>query len=282
MALWDNDRFEKTARDLAKTWYGSRSANGASLTQLVTKTARDNELNPEQIVRLANVTNGHAFNEVFSAAKQAGEKERYPDFDIADAKTVIAALHRSAAEPVEKNASYPSLPDQLAEVRAIPDPLAERVKQASDRRLADRVDHALGSRQTPYEKFAELRDATEVLRTKRAGAEIRWSDAMDRLRAKMAELSFKHDDLEHDALLIHGHLCVPELNELRKTAGLRELPLDPSFYQAFQDRYLLKGAEGTDLLKQAVEARQQYSELRRAHETAVAATKEAEEAVRAA
>lgn len=260
MPLWDNSRFETEAKKIAQTWHGGRDANGGTLTELVTKVAREVSLNPEQIERLARITNGHAFNAIFDSAKTAKEKDRYPDFDVADAKAVIASLYESAAQPVEqKTASYSPLPDQFEPLRARPDPTPERMKTASEQL----------SKMVPYEEpimvqYHNLKAASETIRGRLVGAELRWNDALNDLRKLASYRGWDRDAFEYNSLALIGADALPEINLLRKDAGLAPVETTSEKVAEFQDRHIGTESRATELLKTAVAHRNNYAKWKAA------------------
>lgn len=268
MPMWDNTRFDAEAKKIAQTWFGSREANGASLTELVTKTARDASLNPEQIERLARITNGHAFNSIFDAAKVAKQQDRYPDFDVADAKSVIAALYQSAAQPETKTASYRPLPDQFEAVRARPDPLAARNEKVAEARMVEDIEAAVRG-PTLMTQFHNLKAACEQLKSRMLGSEARWWDALGAISKVASNRDWSRDDFECDALALLGADALPELNLLRKSAGDPALAPSAEKVAAFQDRHIGTESAATRLLKTAIDHRKDYVRWKAAHATAV-------------
>jgi len=264
MPLWDNSRYETEAKKIAQTWHGGRGAHGGSLTELVTKIARDVSLNPEQIERLTRITNGHAFNTIFDSAKTAKEKDRYPDFDVADAKVVIAALHESAASPSEmKVASYSPLPDQFEALRARPDETPERMKVASEK-LATAPSYEL----PVMDRYYNLKAASEEIRARKVGAELRWNDSLNSLRKEASALRWNRDEFEYNALALYGADALPEINILRKEAKLAPVSTTSEKVAEFCDRHIGTESRMTATLKVAIEHRANYAKWKAADEVA--------------
>lgn len=267
MPLWDNSRFDKEAKTIASTWHTGRTANGASLTELVTKTARDACLNPEQIERLARVANGFAFNALFDAAKTAKEKDRYPDFDVADAKSVIAALYESAAQPVAKTASYAPLSDQFKSVRARPDPLVARNEKVAQERLIDDIEVAVHG-PSLMAQYANYKAACEVTKSKMLGAEQRWFDALAGIGKLARQRGWSQDDFECNVLALYGQDALPELNLFRKNAGQDRLVVSTEKAASFQDQHIGEESLSTKLLGDAIRHRTDYTQWKGANEVA--------------
>lgn len=270
MPLWDNTRFDNEAKNLATTWHGGRTAGGGSLTELVTKVARDASLNPEQIERLARITNGHAFNAVFETAKTAKEKDRYPDFDVADAKAVIASLYESAADPhVIKTAAYAPLDDQFAPLRSRPDPLAERYAKLADDRSADTIERAVREPSLMVQ-YHNLKAAAAETHARMAGAEMRWNDALVEMRKVASYVGWKRDDFEYNALALYGSEALPEINLLRKEAGLDLVRTSTEKVAEFQNRHIGEESPMTNFLKTAIDRRADYAKWKGAYGVASA------------
>lgn len=278
MATWDNATFEQTALSLARAWHAGRDQRGASLGELVEKTARDEGLNPEQIRRLARITNGHAFNAIFKAAGAEKAAERYPDFEVADADVVIGRLRLEAAPPAEKAAAeYPALDDQFAPLRAGPDPFAGSEKRAAALGHLEGIQAALASTPTPYARFVAAKHAADeaaVVRTRHLRA---WQDGMAALRAKIAEVGFDQDAFEVAAASIHGAHVVPELNTLREGTGRSPLPRDPEVYAKLAQREVHRDTAATVLLAKTAAARVAYAEWKEVAARAAAEAQQAED-----
>lgn len=259
MATWNNDAFEKAAESIASTWHAGHNQRGASLNDLVEKTARDSGLNPEQIRRLARITNGFAFNAIFKTAGAEKAAERYPDFEVADADTVIGRLHQEAEALVSKTAAaYPSLDDQFAPHRNGANPLEDMEKRAAATEHLRGIQVALGPSATPYETFVRTKRAAEEAAVMRTRHHRVWEDGMAALRSKVAEVGFDLNGFEVAATSIHGAHVVPELNELRAARGLSALPLNQRVYEKLAEYEVHRENAATKLIAKTSAARAEY------------------------
>lgn len=86
--MWRREQYEQAALDIAKNYVGN--SGETSLTDLATKVAQDNGLNPEGVRTLVRLTNVSAFQELFP--KKAGEDKNI-EFDLGDPEAVLAKLH---------------------------------------------------------------------------------------------------------------------------------------------------------------------------------------------
>jgi len=278
MATWDNAAFEQAAASLARAWHAGRDQKGASLGDLVEKTARDEGLNPEQIRRLARITNGFAFNAIFKAAGAEKAAERYPDFEVADADVVIARLHKEVEAPAAKTAAeYPALDDQFAPLRERPEDFAGSEKRAAAVGHLEGIQAALGPAQSPYARYVAAKHAADeaaVVRTRHLRA---WDEGMLALRAKLAEVGFDRDGFEVVAASLHGTAVVPELNALRELAGRPALPSDPEVYAKLAQHEVHRETAATALLAKTAAARVAWTEWKEVAARAAAEAQRAED-----
>jgi len=258
MPKWDNNAFVKEASNIVQIWAAGKEHNGASLTELVKSAAEKNALNPEQINRLAATTNIRAFDSEFKKLGQQGAPDRVVDFDIADAKSVIASLYKKAG--VEKTASredYSPLPDEMAALRPTPDPFGDTSKYQT-KIAADALERYLGREKPLSEQWVDYQKTVETLRMKTAGAEIRWNSTYAQLQREVRRLDWKQNEFEKNALALHGESVLPELNALRKEQGLSKITIPTEKLAALTDRLVGTDSPEVSLLKKAADAREEY------------------------
>lgn len=258
MPKWDNNAFTKEASNIVQIWSAGKEHNGASLTELVKQAAEKNALNPEQINRLAATTNIRAFDAEFKKLGQQGAPDRVVDFDVADAKSVIASLYKKAC--VEKTASakdYAVLPDEMSSLRPAPDPFGDDSKFQT-KMAAERLDQYLGAEKPLSSRWIDYQKTVETLRMKTAGAEIRWNATYAELQKETRRLDWKQNDFEKNALALHGGSVLPEINALRKEQGLTPISVSTEKLAALSDRLVGEDTPHVSLLKKAADAREEY------------------------
>lgn len=271
MALWDNKQYDEEGTRIAKVFAAGEGKGGASLTDLVEKTARAEGLNPEQVRRLTRVSNIRAWEQKFAGMKTAGATDRNVEFALGDENEVIRRLHGEAAAMVSaavKTASalhgpepevsgFPDLPDAMDAVRRpVPKESGEFAKSATE---------------TPV--LASRRPDLEVLKLQRMGDEIAvkvaaekqaWAGALQALLDESHKVSWTPDaaaDFEKAAVALHGLDVVPEINALRRLRGEGALVLTNEKVAALRDRLYAEPSRATDLVKAAAVARKQYAVL---------------------
>lgn len=278
MATWNNTAFEQAAETIANAWHAGHDQRGASLNDLVEKTARDAGLNPEQIRRLARIANGHAFNAIFKAAGAEKAAERYPDFEVADGDTVIGRLHKETETLVSKTAAeYPSLEDQFTQLRDAPNPFEATEKRAAAVEHLRGIQLALGPSLSPYETFVRAKHAAEEAAVMRTRHQRVWSEGMAALRTKVAEVGFNLNRFEIASAALHGVSVIPELNELRAARGLPDLPLDRAACEKLAEYEVHREDALTKLLAKTSAARMEYATWKEVTERAEHVAKRAED-----
>jgi hypothetical protein len=215
MTTWDNSDFDREASSIARAFWEGYGNNGAPLSEIATKVARDNSLNPEQIRRLCRTANTRAFEQKHAALK--GSSDRTPSFDLADPESVIGQLYQDVKTAHEKRAfaEYPDLRDEYAPE---PDPAwAAQEKVAS-------LNAEIGTYLRPQRSaVAELRrheKAAEEFRIERATLNMQWEDCLGELNKMASYQAWDQSDFEKNVVALYGGDALPELNTLR---GLRKM-----------------------------------------------------------
>jgi hypothetical protein len=262
MPQWDNKQFEQKAQTIAKT----ALAKGGDLHTLTIKEAKASGLNEEQIRRLGRAVNVKAFEEKFASLK--GRPDRIVEFDPVDPENVISELFTTA--PVaEKRASaaYPNLSDQMRDLRGWAPAEQTKVASINVRQEMDR----LVPKEPPIEaQISHWTKVAEDLRTRRAGAEIRWDDSMATIKSHSQRLYWDRDEFEKDAVALYGDEVLFELNALRADARLPALELDASTATKLAAQLFGEETEDTKLLKKAAVARVEYAQFSQAEKAATA------------
>lgn len=273
MALWDNKKYDEEASRIARVFVAGASKGGASLTDLVEKTARAEGLNPEQIRRLTRVANIRTYEEKFAGMKTAGATDRHVEFALGEENEVIRRLHGEAAALVGsavKTASallgpepefaggFPDLPDAMDAVRRpVPKDSGEFVKAAAAQ------PDPLAPRRPDLEVLKLQRMADEV-QVKVAAARLAWRDAMQGLLDESRKVTWTPEaaaDFEKAAVALHGLSVVPEINALRKMRGETPVVLTNEKVAALRDRIYADASRATDLVKAAADARREHALL---------------------
>lgn len=220
MTTWDNSDFDREASSIARAFWEGYGNNGSPLSEIATKVARDNSLNPEQIRRLCRTANTRAFEQKHAALK--GASDRTPHFDLADAESVIGQLYQDVKTAHEKRAfaEYPDLPDEYAPT---PDPAwAAQEKVAS---LEAEISTYLRPQRSPVAELRRLEKASEDLRLDRIRLNMEWEDAISDLQKMSSYQAWNHADFEKNCVALYGADVLPELNavrSLKKMAAIGE------------------------------------------------------------
>lgn len=210
MTTWDNTDFDREASAIARAFWEGYGNNGAPLSEIATKVARDNSLNPEQIRRLCRTANTRAFEQKHAALK--GSSDRTPSFDLADAESVIGQLYQDVKTAHEKRAyaEYPDLPDEYAPA---PDPAwAAQEKVAS---LHSEISTYLRPQRSPVVELRRHEKAAEEFRIERAALNMQWEDCLGELHKMASYQAWNHADFEKNIVALYGGAALPELNTLR-------------------------------------------------------------------
>jgi hypothetical protein len=259
MTTWDNADFDREASSIARAFWEGYGNNGAPLSEIATKIARDNSLNPEQIRRLCRTANSRAFEQKHAALK--GSEDRTPSFELADPENVIGALYQDVVKTSEKRAfaEYPELRDEYAQA---PDPSwAAQEKVAS---LNAEIEAHLGPRRSPVVELRRHEKAAEEFRIQRAELNMRWEDCMAELQKLSSYQAWDHHEFEKNVVALYGGDALPELNTLRsfkKMAaigdGAREEDVTAKL-ASLQDRWLGVENGASGLVKQAMSLRSEF------------------------
>lgn len=246
MTAWANSDFEAAAAKLAATFLAGDGNAGASLDELVTKTAREASLNPEQVTRLCRSTNVLAFEQKF--ATLAGDRD--VRFALADPGAVLNRLFDDASTKTASVAAarYPELPDMWRRDADIELEMATTKLACEHAKLAAALPDGPNT-ETRWlnAKAAAARHTDEARRCDTA-----WDVALRAAApAKLAAL----DAFEKAALAHLGESVVPELNLIREHLGVPAWDLDGEKLAALVDRLEVPATAATRLLKTAVEAR---------------------------
>ena len=105
----NRSKYEKFAKEAVDAYVSEE----VPLTDTVVKIAKREQLNPEQIKRVVEMSNTGTFLELFG--KTAGSDDRMVDFQVVNPDEAVSAVHTSIASDNEKTASYT---DRLSEEAA--------------------------------------------------------------------------------------------------------------------------------------------------------------------
>lgn len=218
MATWENSDFDREASAIARAFWAGHEQNGAPLSEIATKTARDNGLNPEQIRRLCRYANTKAFEQKHAALK--GAEDRTPNFELADPESVISNLHAGVVSEHTKQAAaeYPDLPNEYRPAPRAMD--AEREKVAA---LTSVIDEHLPNRKSPLVALRRAEKSAEALQMERHALNFAWDEELSKIAAQTKFLHWDHDAFEKNAVALHGANVLPELNAVRHRCGMPPL-----------------------------------------------------------
>lgn len=266
MATWTNALFDAKATELASAFEAGQGQNGADLNELVTKVARDESLNEEQVRRLCRAVNVHAFETKF-AAIQGGDKN--VAFPVADEVVVIGRLFSDAAtKTASLTADYPDLPDEMARLREDP-VVTAAIKTAAYEEDARRAASYI-AREVPLDvRYHRAGREVHELKIKLGSLEQRWTDAVDRVSFHLRPLNRDIDGFCKNALAVLGGDSLPELNVALKRAAQEEIELPQEKVAELVER-IPDGKPNamTKLLKTATDARLEYAATQARFETA--------------
>ena len=235
---------------------------GVPLHSSITKMARDNSMNPEQIKRLVESANTAAFLNQF---KEKTGSDRMVEFDVADPSKVIddalgdrptsgttptisitisvdkpaEGLHDSVENenlPQDKISNYQ---DKVASYEELP-----VVKLARDE----------SSLQLDTHKKAQLKDS---ILTKLADCNYRASDLADDIALSFRGIYTrdKYAGLELDALATHGNAAIPALQLVRSRLGMDKIANKLSAQQDYflSDRHVVQQSKELTKVSSIVE-----------------------------
>lgn len=252
MNPWTKADFTAEAKKIAEAFVAGEDQNGASMTDLLVKSAQTNQLNPEQITRLTRMANTLAFNAKFAA--KAVDPDRHVEFPIGKEAEVIQRLGPAQGACKIAAELYPDLPDEFAAGRgevAPPEPAMTVEKVAHDLR------EALGP-ENPSKLHEHWTKVASELESKQASFAARWETEMLRLTEFAKTSGVDADDFEKDAVALHGGHVVPELGQLRTNFGLE--PVSYTSEKCAEIREFVEGrvSTGTSAVKAAADARIEY------------------------
>lgn len=262
MATWEKSDFDREAAAIARAFWAGHEQNGAPLSEIATKTARDNGLNPEQIRRLCRQANTKAFEQKHAALK--GAEDRTPNFELADPESVIASLHNGvrSAHTKEAAAEYPDLSDEFRPAPRATDPGREKVAA-----LTSVIDESLPARRSPLVALRRAEKTAEALRMERHALNFAWDEALSKIAAQTKFLHWDHDTFEKNAVALHGADVLPELNAVRQRCGLPPLgdgiadAVLHSKLAALQDEWLGVADEFSSSVEGAMRVRVKFAEV---------------------
>lgn len=256
MSTWTNTDYEQQAAEISRSFWAGQDLQGSSLSELATKVARDNNLNPEQIRRLCRATNKIAFAQ--KHAEMSGT-DRSPDFTPVDSETVLSTLHAAVANNSVKVAEelYPELPNEYARKSVEVEKVAEAPPKPRDL-VVERI---------------KLAREVEDLGHERRWLNVTWEAKLAELHELAKRYDFQHDDFEKNAVALFGGDALPELNTLRTVLGRPTLEANPATLSKLghlQETWLGAPTDASNLLKAAVDARTKFMEVRKNHQEAEA------------
>lgn len=229
---------------------------GVTLHSSITKMARDNSMNPEQIKRLVESANTTAFLNQF---KEKTGNDRMVEFDVADPYKVIdEALGDRPASGTTPTISItisvdkPSegLHDSVENENLPQDKISNyQYKVASYEELpVVKLARDESSLQLDTHKKAQLRDS---LLTKLADCNYRAADLADDIARSFRGIYTrdKYAGLELDALATHGNAALPALQLVRSRLGMEKIANKLSAQQDYflEDRHVVE--ESKELTK---------------------------------
>lgn len=252
MKNWSKGDFTTEAEKLSSAFVAGFQNGGASINELLVKSAKDNCLNSEQIARLTRLTNVQTFN-LLHKTKEAGDQ--YVEYPLGDENHVIAQLHPTK-EASASRSDFPDLPDEIESHR--PGRLGPAPKEPIQK-IASDIDELLGPKERPDIEYMKWQKVAENLKSRMGQSEIRWEVEMRSLKDGSKFASWNHDEFEKTALALYGPDSIPELNSLRDELGIKDKLSVSSEKVAFlQDRLVPKVSRYTESLGRAIEARKGY------------------------
>lgn len=227
MANWTNQDFELRAKEAVGAFQAGEGKGGSSLTELVTKTARDENLTPEQVSRFSKRVNVLCFETKF-AAKQ-GDKN--VEFELVDPASVVNQLFKEASlKTAETHDLYPDLPGPQAEE------LPAEIKIASAEGHAERTAKMLGNSAPIDVQYNRACKLTETLEGRAKQANAAWWTAIEPVLTIAKRLRWDHDRFEKSALCLLGGDAVEELETVRESLGMCKLDLPTEKVASLVDR----------------------------------------------
>ena len=235
---------------------------GVPLHSSITKMARDNSMNPEQIKRLVEAANTTAFLNKF---KEKTGSDRMVEFDVADpAKVIDDALgdaQSASGTPtisitisVDKPAE--GLHDDVENENFLEDKVSGYSHKVASYEDLPVVKLARDDSELPLDmhKRAQLR---ESLLTKLADCNYRASDLADDIAVSFRGIYTrdKYAGLELDALATHGNAALPALQLVRSRLGMSKIAnkLSPQQDYLLSDRHVVQGSSELSKVASIVE-----------------------------
>lgn len=259
MATWNESEYVRRAQEIATKHVHGKTA----LNDLTEKTARDENLNPEEIRTLGRLANVATFQEYFKVKTASKDSDRMVEFEVCDPEAVIRRIVQEAQVPAPESATV--LNDKLA--CELPDMMKEK-------RLGRKFDEITKTASEATER-APRRDMV-VLNLQKLAADFevekvieanRWEGQVSHLAKrfkKAAGYGPDYDAFEKDAMAEFGQECFPELMALRQ--DLRRAPV-PTIAEEklaqLQERHVTEETQELALLKTAMESRVRYVKLGR-------------------
>lgn len=260
MATWDNSQYDQNATQIASTFCAGQGQNGANLTDLVEKVARDNSLNGEQIRRLARTANVKTFGAKFEEMKTAGAEDRNVEFQLADENEVLRRLAGTAEAAVKvaytapREDQFPDLPDAYADIRR-PVPLEEKT--------AGSLDIAM-PKVSAHKEIMRLQRLHEEADMRAKQASTTWHYGLEGIMQMQKKANWTPTDtfnLEKTALALYAVSVLPEINILRRAAGTPELSdVTNEKVAALRDRVVVTETPAVQFIKRAMDARNEWVE----------------------
>lgn len=235
---------------------------GVPLHSSITKMARDNSMNPEQIKRLVESANTTAFLNKF---KEKTGSDRMVEFDVADPAKVIddalgGAQSASGAPTISITISVDKpaegLHDEVDNENFLEDKVSGYSHKVASYEDLYVVKLARDDSELPLDmhKKAQLR---ESLLTKLADCNYRASDLADDIAVSFRGIYTrdKYAELELDALATHGNAALPALQLVRSRLGMSKIAnkLSPQQDYLLSDRHIVQGSSELSKVASIVE-----------------------------
>lgn len=252
MNPWTKADFTAEAKKLAEAFVAGEAQNGASITDLLVKSAQANQLNPEQITRLTRLTNTLAFNAKFAA--KSVDPDRHVEFPLGKEADVIQRLGPAQGACKIAQERYPDLPDEFAASRG---EVAPPAPVLTVEKVAHELREALGP-ENPSKLYEHWTKVASELESKLASHSARWETEMLRLAEFAKSSGVDADDFEKDAVALHGDHVLPELGQLRTNFGLPQVVYSSEKCAELKEFVEGRVSIGTSAVKAAADARIEY------------------------
>lgn len=252
MKNWSKSEFASEAEKLSSAFVAGLQNGGASLDEMLVKSARDNNLNAEQIARLTRMTNVQTFN-VLHKSKTAGDK--YVEFSLGREENVLSTL-RPTKEASASREAYPDLGD---EIEAFRPGRASAEQPETLQKIASDIDGYLGPKERPDVEYMRWTKVADDLASRTGQSEVRWELSIKSILDSAKFSGWDHDQFEKSAVALYGIDCIDELNAIRESLHISD-KLSPSSEKiaAVMDKLVATPSPQTDALGRAVGARKSY------------------------